>query len=131
MNDFSETFRSFDNISNFSSRRRDRFGPKIVEIRDIFAISRPFEDFQQFSDFCSILACLGEPTWGHVRHFWLLRSAKFGLKRILQGYQHEKPKNSRNTTPANTGATFGRPRWRPKCLKIGPRRLQEAFDEQF
>ena len=37
--------RSFENFSNFSSRRRDRFGPKIVKFRAILAIFRPFEDF--------------------------------------------------------------------------------------
>ena len=37
--------RSFENFSNFSSRRRDRFGPKIVKVRAILAIFRPFEDF--------------------------------------------------------------------------------------
>ena len=38
--------RSFENFSNFSSRRRDRFGPKIVKFRAILAIFRPFEDFE-------------------------------------------------------------------------------------
>ena len=38
--------RSFENFSNFSSRRRDRFGPKIVKFRAILAIFRPFEDFR-------------------------------------------------------------------------------------
>ena len=38
--------RSFENFSKFSSRRRDRFGPKIVKFRAILAIFRPFEDFR-------------------------------------------------------------------------------------
>ena len=38
--------RSFENFSKFSSRRRDRFGPKIVKFRAILAIFRPFEDFE-------------------------------------------------------------------------------------
>ena len=38
--------RSFENFSNFSSRRRDRFGPKIAKFRAILAIFRPFEDFE-------------------------------------------------------------------------------------
>ena len=33
-------------IFNFSSRRRDSFGPKIVQIRPILTISWPFEDFR-------------------------------------------------------------------------------------
>ena len=36
--------RSFENFSKFSSRRRDRFGPKIVQFRPILAIFRPFEN---------------------------------------------------------------------------------------
>ena len=32
-------------FSNFSSRRRDRFGPKIVKFRAILATFWPFEDF--------------------------------------------------------------------------------------
>ena len=38
--------RSFENFSNLSSRRRDRFGPKIVKFRAILAIFQPFEDFE-------------------------------------------------------------------------------------
>ena len=37
---------TFEFFSNFSSRRRDRFGPKIVKFRAILAIFRPFEDFR-------------------------------------------------------------------------------------
>ena len=44
---------SFDFFSKFSSRRRDRFGPKIVKIRAILAIFRPLEDF--FGKFSSRL----------------------------------------------------------------------------
>ena len=40
--------RSFENFSKNSSRRRDRFGPKIVQFRAILAIFRPFEDFWFF-----------------------------------------------------------------------------------
>ena len=36
--------RSFENFSKFSSRRRDRFGPKIVQFRPILAIFRSFEN---------------------------------------------------------------------------------------
>ena len=36
--------RSFEKFSKFSSRRRDRFGPKIVQFRPILAIFRPFEN---------------------------------------------------------------------------------------
>ena len=38
--------RSFEKFSKFGSRRRDRFGPKIVKFRGILAIFRPFEDFE-------------------------------------------------------------------------------------
>ena len=37
-------------LSSFSLRRRDRFGPKIVKIRAILAIIRPFDDFYFDSD---------------------------------------------------------------------------------
>ena len=37
--------RSFECFSNFSSRRRDRFSPKIVKFRAILAIFRPFQEF--------------------------------------------------------------------------------------
>ena len=37
--------RSFEHISKNSSRRCDRFGPKIIQFRAILAIFRPFEDF--------------------------------------------------------------------------------------
>ena len=40
------SFRSFDFFSSNSLRRCDFFGPKIVKIRAILAIFRPFEDFQ-------------------------------------------------------------------------------------
>ena len=68
---------------------------------------------------------------GHFRHFWPPRSAKLGPKRVLKAYQHQKREFSPNTTPADTAAIFGAPRCRPKCPKIGPRRLQEALEEHF
>ena len=37
---------AFGKNSNFSSRRRDSFGPKSVQIRAILTIFRLFEDFQ-------------------------------------------------------------------------------------
>ena len=43
----SSFFHPFENFSNFSSWRRDRFGPKIVKIRAILAIFRPFEQFSK------------------------------------------------------------------------------------
>ena len=39
------SFRPFENFSNNRSRRDDSFGPKIVKIRAILAIFRPFKDF--------------------------------------------------------------------------------------
>ena len=38
------SFRSLEHFSNFRSRRRDRFGPKIIKFRAILAIFRLFED---------------------------------------------------------------------------------------
>ena len=82
-------------------------------------------------DFWSIWGRFGAPSWGHFRHFWRPSWAKFGPKRVLEAYQHQKREFSPNTTPANTGAIFGTPRWPPKCPKIGPRRLQDALEEQL
>ena len=45
--------RSFETKSFFSSRCCDRFGPKIVQIRAIVAIFRPFEVFLFLSPFLS------------------------------------------------------------------------------
>ena len=39
------SFRPFENFSKNRSRRDDSFGPKIVKIRAILAIFRPFKDF--------------------------------------------------------------------------------------
>ena len=41
-------FRSFETFSKDRSRRDDRFRPKIVQIRAILAIFRPFEYFCDF-----------------------------------------------------------------------------------
>ena len=77
------------------------------------------------------MARLGAPSWGHVRHFWQPSWAKFGPKRVLEAYQHQKRDFSPNTTPANTGAQIRNPGWPPKCPKIAPRRLQEVLGEQL
>ena len=82
-------------------------------------------------DFWSILGRFGTPSWGHFWHFWRPRWTKFGPKRILEAYPHQKREFSPNTTPADTAAIFGAPRCLPKCPKIGPRRLQEALGEHF
>ena len=69
------------------------------------------------------MGCLGAPSWGHFRPFGRPSSAKLRPKRVLEGYQRQKRKFSRNTTPADTAAIFGAPRWPPKCSKVGSRRL--------
>ena len=79
----------------------------------------------------SILGRLGAPSWGHFRPFWRPSSAKLRPKRVLEAYLHQKREFSRNTTPADTAAIFGAPRWRPKWPKIGPRRPQEALEDDF
>ena len=78
--------------------------------------------------------------------FWLVLGRHLGLilgtfggqvgsssapKRVLKAYQHQKCEISPNTMPADTAAISRRPRWPSKRSKIGPRRLQEALEEQL
>ena len=67
------------------------------------------------------------PTWGHFRHLSWPRWVKFGQKRVLSGYLHQKREFSRNITFSNTKTLFLAPRWPPKCRKIGPRALREQL----
>ena len=71
------------------------------------------------------------PSWGHFWHLWRAKMGQFGPKRVLEAYRHQKREFSPNTMPADTAAIFGAPRCLPKCPKIGPRRLQEAPEEQL
>ena len=81
--------------------------------------------------FGGVLGRSGVPSWGHFWPFWRPSCVKFGPKRVLKAYLHQKREFSPNTTPANTGAQIWTPRWPPKCPKIGPRRLQEALEDQL
>ena len=47
------------------------------------------------------------PSWGHVRHFWRPSSDKFGPKRVLEAYQHQKRDFSPNTRPRGPERKFG------------------------
>ena len=47
------------------------------------------------------------PSWGHFRHFWRPSSAKFGPKRVLEAYQHQKRDFSPNTRPRVRERKFG------------------------
>ena len=49
----------------------------------------------------------------------------------MEAYQDQKREFSQNIANSNTGALILTPRWPPKCPKIGPRRLQEALEDDF
>ena len=67
-----------------------------------------------------IFATFRRPSW-----------AKFGPKRVSEAYLCKKRENSRNITFTDVPGLRATPRWPPKCPKFGPRRFQEALEEQL
>ena len=57
--------------------------------------------------FLPILGRFEVPSWGHFRPVWRPSSVKFGPKRVLETYQHEKRDFSPNTRPRVPERKFG------------------------
>ena len=96
--------------------------PSFYSIKILIIVGPPF-----WIDFWSFWGS----SWGHFCHFWRPSWIKIAPKHVLKAYLSRKREFSPDTTNSNTGELFWNPRWRPTCPKIGPRRLQEALEEQF
>ena len=72
---------------------------------------------------------LGAPSWGHFWHFWRPRSAKFGPKRVLEAYPHQKRDCSPNTRPRVPERHIGAQddtQNAPRSAQDGSKRLLES-----